>query len=180
MTDSATHIVCAEQLGILNATLEGLPTGAFVHRGDGVLAATMGAHVRHLLDHYDCLLDNAASGEVDYACRSRDARCETDARFAMDRIAQLIQRLRALKPDYTQPLKVRHEPGDPALPANESSLGRELEFLHSHTAHHFALLAVIMTRQGISLPVDFGLARSTVRHRAANSGERTRSQPRGA
>ena len=165
MMDSDTRLVCATQLVELADLLRSLPPGCFAAGDVTVLGTSIGGHVRHLLDHYDCVLDSVSSGSIDYACRSRDSRTETDGRFAVSRCEQLAERLRGLALASATPLAVRHEPGDPSLPANESSLGRELEFLHSHTAHHFALIAILLLRQGLPVPADFGLARSTVRHR---------------
>ncbi|MEO1036397.1 MAG: hypothetical protein AAFX44_12640 [Pseudomonadota bacterium] len=168
MMDSETRLVCAEQLAELARLLRALPPGGYSSTDDAVLATSIGAHVRHVLDHYDCLLHGLDRAEIDYACRSRDTRCESDVRFAAERIDDLVTDLTALRVPVSQTLAVRHEPGDPMLPANASTLGRELEFLHSHTAHHFALIAILLLRQGLQVPPDFGLARSTVRHRDSN------------
>lgn len=167
MMDNETRQICADQLTDLSGLLRNLPSGIFTNTDNVVLTTSIGAHVRHLLDHYDCLLDNLAAGHVDYACRSRDTRTEADVRFAATRCDALAERLRALPAPASLTLTVSHEPGDPALAPNASSLGRELEFLHSHTAHHFALIAVLLLRNGLSIPQDFGIARSTVLHRAS-------------
>jgi len=47
-----------------------------------------------------------------------------------------------------------------------SSLGREFQFLISHTIHHFALIAGLCRLHGVSICNDFGVAPSTLRHRA--------------
>ena len=46
----------------------------------------------------------------------------------------------------------------------DSSASRELEFLLSHTVHHYALIGVICQLAGQTLPKDFGMAPSTLRH----------------
>jgi hypothetical protein len=45
----------------------------------------------------------------------------------------------------------------------ESSAARELEFLHSHTVHHHALIAEKLSSSGVKLPDDFGVAPSTLK-----------------
>ncbi|MEM1261902.1 MAG: DinB family protein [Pseudomonadota bacterium] len=167
MSIADTTEACAGQLLQIAELLDQLPGGRFAHCDDTVLGSSIGAHVRHILDHYDCLLDGVVSGSIDYACRSRDNRAETDVRYTRRRIAALIERLRTLSFEATTVLDVQHEPGSVGAPANRSSLGRELEFLMSHTAHHYALIAVLLNRFELPVPQDFGLAPSTVRHRAS-------------
>jgi hypothetical protein len=42
-----------------------------------------------------------------------------------------------------------------------------LQFLLSHTVHHFALMALILRAQGADPGDDFGVAPSTLEHRRA-------------
>jgi hypothetical protein len=44
----------------------------------------------------------------------------------------------------------------------ETTLGRELMFLSSHTVHHFALVAQYSKAAGVDLGHDFGKAPATV------------------
>ena len=46
-----------------------------------------------------------------------------------------------------------------------TSLARELEFLVSHTVHHYALVAVLAHAHGVIMPADFGMAPSTLKYR---------------
>ena len=48
----------------------------------------------------------------------------------------------------------------------ESSAMRELEFLHSHTVHHHALVAEKLNSFGIKVATDFGVAPATLKFRA--------------
>jgi len=45
-----------------------------------------------------------------------------------------------------------------------SNLARELQFLASHTVHHYALIALTLTALGVPVDADFGMAPSTLRH----------------
>lgn len=45
-----------------------------------------------------------------------------------------------------------------------STLERELQFLASHTVHHYALIALTLRAQGVTVGTDFGMAPSTLRH----------------
>jgi hypothetical protein len=45
-----------------------------------------------------------------------------------------------------------------------STVARELQFLLSHTVHHYALIALILRLQGFEPGEEFGVAPSTLAH----------------
>ena len=48
-----------------------------------------------------------------------------------------------------------------------SSVGRELQFLVSHTVHHYALIRLLLEDHGIYAGEEFGVAPSTLAHQRA-------------
>ena len=64
------------------------------------------------------------------------------------------------------PVEIRLESGlgDEAEQWSRSTVRRELQFLLSHTIHHFALIGLLLHQQGIDPGPDFGVAPSTLRH----------------
>ena len=52
----------------------------------GVVASSVGGHVRHNLDHVAALLEAVATGELDYDCRARGTPVETCRRAALVRL----------------------------------------------------------------------------------------------
>jgi uncharacterized damage-inducible protein DinB len=128
------------------------------------IAASVGAHLRHCLDAFDCLLDGLGRGEVDYDRRARDLRTETDPLRALERIetlrAELLERIAT---ETDRPLRIRADELDLAPGAGfvPSTLSRELRALASHVVHHHALVAVVLRLRGVSVPARFGVAPST-------------------
>jgi len=130
--------------------------------------AAAGGHVRHVIEHYESLLRGLASGRVDYENRPRDPDVERNPATAAQRVRDLLARLDTLADEPAAgPLLVRSEtaPLDSTHPWAGSSLLRELEFLLSHTVHHYALIAIQCRLRGMTLDPDFGMAPSTLRHR---------------
>jgi uncharacterized damage-inducible protein DinB len=131
-----------------------------------------GGHLRHITDHYLGLLDGLSRGEVDYEHRARDPRVECDSGHAQALVRSLIARLEDVaEADCDVALKVRAEAADEegdheSDPSgwSDTSLLRELEFMLSHTVHHYALVAVMCRLLGHETPADFGMAPSTIRH----------------
>jgi hypothetical protein len=140
-------------------------------------AGPVGAHIRHVIEHYEALLDAAFTRSVDYDGRPRDRALETTALLAQHRLHALRQRLGQWTPDLLDlPVQVLGQGGTTGdfKFRVASSIGRELAFLASHAVHHFALLAAHCQQQGITTPAHFGKAPSTVAHditvrRALNS-----------
>ena len=148
-------------------------TPAPAYRRRSATEDAIGAHIRHLLEHYESLLRDVDMA-VDYARRERDPEVETQPQAATRRIAEVRRRLAALPAryaDHTLPVVHHQEAADGATTAVElrSSLARELQFLLSHTVHHLALIAILARHQGLEVPPDFGVAPSTLRHRRASA-----------
>jgi len=123
-----------------------------------------GSHIRHCLDFYQSLLEGVWAGRVDYNRRERDALVARDRACAAARIEIVIEELRALAdlPGDTT-LLVSPEDAD-ANTWCASTLARELQFLLSHTVHHYALVALILRLQGFEPGEEFGVAPSTLAH----------------
>src|SRR5262245_48733230 len=60
-------------------------------------ASPIGAHFRHVLEHYQAFLGGLAEGRVDYDARPRDRRLEEDQEIAMATAEELAVRLELLE-----------------------------------------------------------------------------------
>jgi len=133
----------------------------------------VGAQLRHCIDFYDCLLTGLAAGQVDYTQRRRDPRLETDRDLAERKIDALILALSKLaREEAERELLVRTEVSTSSAGEwTRSTVRRELEFLVSHTIHHYALIVVLLDAHGFEIPQElegFGVAPSTLRHWSAS------------
>jgi hypothetical protein len=156
-----------DNIGLLeqgDRLLEGLDDRAFIEAPVGLLQSGIASHFRHCLDVYDCFLRGIETGLINYDARERDLSCERDRLETQRRIARLIPSLREINGvDVDAPYyvilegKLKHE----SFPS-ASSLGREVQFLLSHTVHHYALVAVILRAQGRVIPPEFGVAPSSL------------------
>lgn len=139
--------------------LDRLTDELYAGSADGT--GSIGAHFRHNLDFAANLVRGLESGRIDYNERERDRRVETDRRYARERFMFLAGALRnAAGADPERELLVRSELDGDLW--HRSTPGRELEFLHSHTVHHYALIAERLRAHGFPVPDDFGVAPSTL------------------
>lgn len=132
----------------------------------GILSdATVGQHVRHILEHFVELDKGYTNGLVNYENRKRDHRIETDRDFTMTLLEALPARL--LKPDRPLVLAASVDAGSEETVRVGTNYYRELLFNLEHAVHHMALLRIGVTDvAGISLPPAFGVAASTLKFRS--------------
>lgn len=134
-----------------------------------VFQSGIGTHLRHCLDFYGAFLRGIRAGRIDYDTRERDTVIEQNRDAAVTAIETTILQMSSLNfLNEETPVLVRLEDTS----ADESSwcqstVGRELQALKSHTIHHYALIAVMVKLQGIAISADFGVSTSTLRQQAA-------------
>lgn len=125
-----------------------------------------GVHFRHVFDHYRAFLMGLATDEIDYDARNRQVPLEHDRQLAIQTALGFLTDLGRLPAELAdRPVRVTarsvasHEPGPDW---SQSSLKRELQFLVSHTVHHYALIKELLRRAGFDAGEDFGVAPSTL------------------
>jgi hypothetical protein len=137
--------------------------------GASAYAYPVGAHVRHVIEHYEALLQPKMPGVVDYDQRPRDRELQTNPDVALRRLHALLRRLNEWTADLDTTVQVRGRgglAGDFRF-AVSSSVARELVFVTSHAIHHYALLKPHCMQHGIPIAADFGRAPATVAHETA-------------
>ncbi len=129
--------------------------------------STIGQHLRHCLDHYRSFLSGLANAKIDYDHRTRAEALESSTDHALSEVREIQSKIRALKEiEVPVGLLVKMDcGGDADQEWQPSTLGRELQFLVSHTVHHFAMIGGMCTCLSIDLEKGFGVAPSTLRYR---------------
>lgn len=125
---------------------------------------TIGQHVRHIIEMFQCLDAGYETGEVDYEKRKRDKQIETDKNFAADLLKEIIQQISKGNKSlslltYYDDLRVEPE-------KINTNYFREIAYNLEHTIHHMALIRVGLREIG-DIPVDdsYGVASSTLKYR---------------
>ncbi len=142
-----------------------------LYRG-GANGGALGDHFRHCLEFVNGFLSGVQIGKIDYNLRPREPRLETDRRYAADEFRRAIKNLRTLATQTEAGKSLLVKPEDIAQADRadfwcRSSLERELEFMQSHTIHHYALIAFKLRAEGFAVAPEFGVAPSTLRFWAA-------------
>jgi len=133
---------------------------------DAFYGSTVGQHLRHCLDHYSSLLAGIASARIDYDHRERLAELESCTEEAIAEVSRIRTGLRGLiEEDVPVGVLVKMDCGGGEDGWQPSTLGRELQFLVSHTVHHFAMIGGMCSCLDVKMEEGFGVAPSTLKYR---------------
>jgi 1-acyl-sn-glycerol-3-phosphate acyltransferase len=168
--------LCDDNIAFLSqgkALLEQIDDALYRRTDPPLHDSHIGAHIRHVIDHYDQLLDGLHAARVDYDLRAREPRIESDRGHAIATVAALIGRLQQLRGELADRSLLVYQNGSdssgPRPNATASTLGRELQFLISHTVHHYALIAFILRSAEVNVPDGFGVSPSTLLYQSARA-----------
>ena len=128
--------------------------------------ASIGGHFRHVLEHFHCLIEGLPAGQVNYDARRRNPRIENEVSFASIATCDILRAIKRWSPETLdrncKTLSGVAYSGPPTL--LDSNVGRELAYCAAHAIHHYAIVRLICHEIGITVPPEFGVAPSTLRH----------------
>ncbi|MBF7074071.1 DinB family protein [Glaciecola sp. MH2013] len=131
-------------------------------------SSSIGAHIRHIVDHFTAIVDGYEAGEINYNKRNRHGDVEQFPQKAIASLESVSEWLLTTcssellnkKVYVTTEIDISHTKSTTC----ESTLERELVFAASHAIHHYALIRIIRNMQGKDLPEFFGYAPATITH----------------
>ena len=135
---------------------------------DLLSGSTIGQHSRHIIEFYNCLLEQSEisiTPVISYAKRRRDFMIESQPDHAIKCVGEICDKLSSI--DVTASCLLDcDEHGQEDLFV-QSTIGRELIYNIEHTIHHLAIVKIALKEilPDLELPEHFGVAPSTLRHR---------------
>jgi uncharacterized damage-inducible protein DinB len=163
-----SHALINENIALLDqatSIISDLSDAVYINDESPYFLSGVGRHLRHILDFYQNLV-NFDGQRIDYDIRARSREIETDRTRAMKQIDAIRGVLVKLGPMDKAVVVKNDDGGHRAADSgfSPSTIGRELQFLASHTVHHYAFIAMILRLQDIQPPAEFGIAPSTLRY----------------
>jgi hypothetical protein len=124
--------------------------------------SSIGVHMRHILDVFDCIIEGVESGNINLINRKRNQLAENFTDKGIVYFEEIIYKLQLLKNEnFDKIVKVTDDIGLGVITANYT-LGGVLIQAHSHAIHHFASVGYIISQLDIKLPdADFGFNPTT-------------------
>ena len=126
-------------------------------------SGTLGKHVRHILEFYQCLFLAQNNDTICYDDRKRNLLLEENVRYANDCIDEIIDKLELVTTNKRLLLNAKFEKDEVIM---ETSLFREITYNLEHTVHHLAIIRIAITTElkYIQLSQNFGYAHSTINY----------------
>lgn len=151
----------------INGLLSKLSPAQYSKKLKILTQASIGQHVRHIIEFYQCLLHAEHRKEVNYDERQRNLKLETDIDFASETINGLVNTLSKVKQDFPITYVADYSTSDDEAPLSiQTTFYRELVYNLEHSIHHQALIKVAITEMNLTTLIaeNFGYAPSTIRH----------------
>ena len=123
-------------------------------------SSSIGTHVRHIIEFYQCLFQGLSTGWVNYDKRERKHSLESSPEEAMKHLEIIRMKFGTIEENTVVTLSACTGPDGREI-STSSSVLRELLFLQSHTIHHLAVIALLLERTGVTIPENLGIATST-------------------
>ena len=124
--------------------------------------SSIGTHMRHILDVFDCIFEGIPSKNINLIHRKRNEQAELNTEIGILYFSEIIKKLQELKnQDLTSIVAVTDDLGMGIITANYTLIGVLIQ-AHSHAIHHFASVGYVISQLGIQLPeADFGFNPTT-------------------
>jgi len=128
--------------------------------------SSIGGHMRHILDIFNCLFEGLDSNDVNLINRKRNELAENYTKNGIQYFEIIVSKLQTLKTeDFNKIVNVTDDLGLGIITTNYT-LSAILIQAHSHAIHHFASVGYIISQLGIQLPDDdFGFNPTTPRNK---------------
>lgn len=157
-------------IGIFNqlrSVLYGLPEVDYRRSLEILSGSSVGQHVRHILEFYQCLEEGYDSAEVNYDARKRNLQMEQSPGYSIQKLEEFEFFIKSADSQKSLVLFYSYDEIEvQEVQSIISSLDRELLYNLEHAIHHMAIIKIGIKsiHPDFMFPENFGVASSTVRH----------------
>ncbi len=158
---------CKENLDEIKQVLLKLTPAQYTYPSSTLFGATIGQHVRHILEFYQSVFSGLESKIINYDKRERNLLLETDTTFAISFLEAICAKIIYNTRDEALILEGNFCADEGHQIQINTSLLRELGYCLEHSIHHQALIKVGLLELNCINFIDdtFGLAPATIRYR---------------
>lgn len=130
--------------------------------------SSIGSHLRHILDFYDCIFNYNEEEKIDLTARSRNKEVECDCGCAKNYLSSIVDKLNTLPFEISDTVFVIDDLGLGSIEI-PYTYGALLAQANSHTIHHYAIINYIFDSLGIEInDNDFGYNPTTPKETSLN------------
>ncbi|SHJ03577.1 DinB family protein [Aquimarina spongiae] len=140
-------------LGRAIALLDVIDSKTYQDTSIGPYYSSIGSHIRHTLDFFDCIISGLDTNDIDLTARKRDEVISTDKDAAKDHIYKIQETLTSytdVNTDYL--IHVTDNMGQGKITVNYT-LESILAHANSHAIHHYATIGYMLEQLGVSIKI---------------------------
>lgn len=158
---------CQENLNEIKKLLLLLTEEQYDHKSILLSQASIGQHVRHIIEFYQSVIFGLEGKMINYDNRKRNLLIETDSNYAVEIIDEINAFLKQDIIDEPIILEGNFCAEEDQEIKIQTSFLRELAYCLEHSIHHQALIKVGLLELDCLPYIDetFGIAPATIRHR---------------
>ena len=163
------QLACTNILSQLSSLINQVSEQDFTKPATSLSNSTLGQHMRHTLEFFICFEQGFDKGLINYDKRAHDKLIETDKFLAMAAIQRIQDFINKNQEDRPLKLEVGYDLSKEDFVLVDTNYTRELVYNIEHAVHHMAIMKIGVREVAhyITLPPDFGIAASTIRHKEA-------------
>ena len=106
--------------------------------------SSIGSHIRHILDFYDCIINRTSESHVDLTLRKRNVLVETKCTEALKYYNWITDKLNNVNYNLDEDIYVIDDLGNGKIKI-KYTIGALFAQANSHTIHHYAIINYIMS-----------------------------------
>lgn len=131
--------------------LEKLSDEALCNASVSPYYSSIGTHIRHILDFYDCIFNISSENIVDLTARSRNREVESKCCNALSYLNFIESKLNLWEINMNGMVKVIDDLGMGKIEM-QYTMASLFSQANSHTIHHYAIINYIL--EGLNIPFD--------------------------
>ena len=162
-----------EILNQLQSIVKSLDNDEYSQETAVLSGASIGKHIRHIIEFYSCLLNGVSKNIIDYDLRERNVFLETNANYTTAYIDDIKNKLSVIKSDKSLQLYAAFSVDSDIKFKIQTTFYRELAYTVEHAIHHMAIIKIAINAdfKHIQLPDNFGIAYSTLKHQQSQCAQ---------
>tara|TARA_R110000796_G_scaffold183498_2_gene300019 strand:- start:97992 stop:98498 length:507 start_codon:yes stop_codon:yes gene_type:complete len=162
------YSITNQHLNQLNDLIHKLSDEQFSKPITALKGSSIGSHVRHVIEFFDCLCDALETGELNYDLRKRDLDMEKSTVKCIETISRISKNLNQFDSDFPLKLNADYSILNKSEQVTlDTTFYRELLYNVEHTVHHLAIIRIGVASVSplIELEEHLGVAASTLRNK---------------
>ncbi|WP_108805283.1 DinB family protein [Aquimarina sp. Aq107] len=135
------------------ALLDAITLETYCNASVGPYYSSIGSHMRHTLDFFDCIINGLDTNDIDLTARKRDEILSTSIEATKDHIYTLQETLLSyvdVNTDYL--IHVTDNMGQGKVTVNYT-LESILAHANSHAIHHYATIGYILNQLNVEIKI---------------------------